>query len=115
MEHLVLAARCAAGEPRESAVQSVPLAPILKEAMTHLAPDALQRDVTLALDAPAGVVVRADPAAASVVVANILRNAVKFSPPGGRVRGHVSTDAADAVVPLPDSCPGIPEAEIPRL
>jgi two-component system, OmpR family, sensor kinase len=114
-EQLLLLARLDAGEPRESAVQSVPLAPILKEAMTHLAPDALQRDVTLAVDAPAGVVVRADPAAASVVVANILRNAVKFSPPGGRVRVEVSTDAADAVVTVSDSGPGIPEAEIPRL
>lgn len=112
---LLLLAQLDAGEPREPVVQSVPLAPILKEAMTHLAPEALQRDVTLALDAPAGVVVRADPVAASVVVANILGNAVKFSPPGGRVRVGVSTDAADAVVAVSDSGPGIPEAEIPRL
>jgi two-component system OmpR family sensor kinase len=112
---LLLLARLDAGAPREPSVQTVPLAPILQEAMTGLAADALQRDVTLALDAPAGVVVRADPAAASVVVANILGNAVKFSPPGGRVRVGVSTDAAEAVVAVSDSGPGIPEAELPRL
>jgi two-component system OmpR family sensor kinase len=115
MQQLLLLARLDAGAPREASLQTVPLAPILKEAMTHLAPEALQRDVTLALDAPAGVVVRADPAAARLVVANILGNAVKFSPPGGRVRVRVSTEAADAVVAVSDSGPGIPEAELPRL
>jgi two-component system OmpR family sensor kinase len=40
---------------------------------------------------------------------------VKFSPPGGRVRGGVSTEAGEAVVAVSDSGPGIPEAERPRL
>jgi two-component system OmpR family sensor kinase len=112
---LLFLARLDAGEPREPAVETVPLAPILQEAMTDLAADALQRDVTLALDTPAGVVVRADPAAAGVVVANILGNAVKFSPPGGRVRVGVSTEAEVAVIAVSDTGPGIPEAELPRL
>jgi len=46
-------------------VHNISLATILKEAMAHLAPEALQRDVTLALDATADVVIRANPEAAS--------------------------------------------------
>jgi DNA-binding response OmpR family regulator len=108
-------ARLDALESRERSGQNVPLATILEEAMSHLALEASQRDVTVALDAPGDAVVRANPAAASLVVAHILGSAVKVSPPGGRVRVGVSTDAVDAVVAVSDSGPGIPESEIPRL
>ena len=108
-------ARLGVLELRERAVHNVPLATIVKEAMSLLVPEARQQDVAVALEASADAVVRANPAAASLLVAHIVGNAVKFSPRGGRVRVRVSTDAVDAVIAVSDSGPSIPEAEIPRL
>jgi two-component system OmpR family sensor kinase len=116
IDQLLLLARLDSGVSREDSRQIVPLTPILEEAMTHMGPEALQRDVTLALDAPASaVLVRVDPTATSLVVTNILGNAVKFSPAGGQIRVGVSTEAQTAVVLVSDNGPGIPEAELPRL
>ncbi len=114
-EELLTLARLDAGEAREALPQSVPLTPILNEAVTRLAPEALRRDVTVVVDAPAKLSVKVAPAAASLVVANVLDNAVKFSPPGAQVRVEVATEGGAAVVAVSDSGPGVPEEEIPRL
>ncbi len=114
-EELLTLARLDAGEPRSATPQSIALTPILKEAVGRLAPEASRRNVTLVLDAPDGMVVMGAPAAASLVVANILDNAVKFSPPGGQVCVSVSTEGGAAVVAVSDAGPGIPEEEMPRV
>jgi two-component system OmpR family sensor kinase len=48
-------------------------------------------------------------------VANVLDNAVKFSPPGGWVRIQVTSEGSVAMVAVSDSGPGVPEEEMPRL
>jgi two-component system OmpR family sensor kinase len=114
-EELLTLAHLDAGEPREALPQAVPLGPILKEAVTRLAPEALRRDVRVVVDAAAELSVKVAPAAASLVVVNVLDNAVKFSAPGGRVRVGVSTEGRAAVVAVSDSGPGVPDEEMPRL
>ncbi len=114
-EELLTLARLDAGELREALTQPVPLTPILDEAVTRLAPEALRREVTVSVDAPAQLTVLVAPAAATLIVANVLDNAVKFSPPGGQVRVQVAVEEGVAVVAVSDSGPGVPEEEIPRL
>jgi two-component system, OmpR family, sensor kinase len=115
-DDLLTFARLDAGEPpRDAPPQAVRLGPILQEAVTRLAPEALRYGVTVLQDVAADVAVRVAPAAARLVVANVLDNAVKFSTPGGHVRVTVSADGAAGVVAVSNSGPGIPEEEIPRL
>jgi two-component system, OmpR family, sensor kinase len=115
-DDLLTFARLDAGElPRDAPPQAVRLGPILQEAVTRLAPEALRHGVTVLQDVAADVAVRVAPAAARLVVANVLDNAVKFSTPGGHVRVRVSTDGGAGVVAVSNSGPGIPEEEIPRL
>jgi two-component system OmpR family sensor kinase len=67
------------------------------------------------LDAPADLTINVAPSTVALVVANVLDNAVKFSPPGGEVRVRASIEDGVAVVCVSDSGPGVTEEEIPRL
>jgi len=114
-EELLTLARLEAGEAHEAPLEPVRLAPILGEAVARLEPEANRREVKVLMDLPDDLSVRVASAAATLVVANVLDNAVKFSPPGGRVRIHVSSEGRAAVVAVSDSGPGVPEEEMPRL
>jgi len=45
----------------------------------------------------------------------VLDNAVKFSPPGGRVVVDAAAEGAEVVVAVSDTGPGIPADELPRV
>jgi signal transduction histidine kinase len=49
------------------------------------------------------------------VVANLLDNAVKYTPPGGEIRIEAYRDRADAVLSVADTGIGIPADELPRI
>ena len=48
-------------------------------------------------------------------IANLVDNAVKYTPAGGRVSVSVRGDGSDVVVSVRDTGPGVPEAEQPRV
>lgn len=115
-EELLTLARLEAGEPHEAPLEPVRLAPILDEAVTRLEPEARRREVKVLMDPPpTDLFVKFAPAAATLIVANVLDNAVKFSPPGARVRIQVTSEGSAAVIAVSDSGPGVPEEEMPRL
>jgi two-component system OmpR family sensor kinase len=113
-EELLILARLDAGE-REAVWQPVPLSPILDEAVRRFGTEARRRHVEVRVEAPAGLAVRVAPAAAGLVLSNVLDNALKFSPVGGQVRVGVAARDGVAVVAVSDAGPGIPEDEAPRL
>ncbi len=61
------------------------------------------------------VVVDGDRARLEQVAANLLDNAIKYTPPGGRVEIDARRDGADAVLRVADTGPGIPADELPRI
>ena len=113
-DELLMLARLDAGGPPE-ALRPVDLTAILHEAGKRLAPEALRRNVALVMDIPSELAVNVSPAALSHVVANLLDNAVKFSPLGSEVRVGVAIEGSAVVVAVTDTGPGIPEDEIPQL
>jgi len=48
-------------------------------------------------------------------VANLIDNAVKYTPEGGEVKLRVYLESGDAVLQVSDTGPGVPEAEQPRI
>ena len=49
------------------------------------------------------------------VAANLIDNAVKYTPPGGRVEVTVRREDGQAVLSVRDTGPGIPPDELPRI
>ena len=111
---LLMLARLDAGGP-PAAPAPVNLISILHEAAKRLGPEALRRNVALAMDLPPEVTVSVASGALSHVVTNVLDNAVKFSPFGSEVRVSVAIEGSAAVVVVSDAGPGILAEEVPRV
>jgi two-component system OmpR family sensor kinase len=114
-EELLGLARLDAGEGQEPPTGAVPLPPIVEEAVRRLAPEAERRNVTFVAHPCPDLSVKAAPGAASLAVANVLDNAVKFSPAGGCVTVSVFAEGDEAVVTVADTGSGVLPEEIPRL
>ena len=73
------------------------------------------RGVSLTLLAQDGVQLEGDEELLRRLIMNLLDNAIRYSPSGGRVRVAVSTTEKAAVVTVEDSGPGIPAGERDRV
>ena len=97
----------------------VPLHEVAREAVLELvrAADAKHVDLGIAHEEPA--VVTGDREALRVLVTNLVDNAVRYTPEGGRVDVSVSRGAtageAPVVLEVTDTGPGIPEEERARV
>lgn len=67
------------------------------------------------VDRMPGVVIDADPKHIQVAVANLVRNALNYSPPESKVTVAVKTREDLAVLSVQDEGPGIPAHELPML
>jgi PAS domain S-box-containing protein len=107
---LLLVAQVDAGKLalEESEVDLVVLAGHCVEAAR---PAAARKGVELALDAGPVPVLRADPARLAQLLDNLLANAVKFTPAGGRVEVAVRAGERTALVDVADTGPGISPEE----
>jgi signal transduction histidine kinase len=93
---------------RFSAVQ---LAPVVREVGDLYEPIAEDKRVTLQVDASDEAIVRGDRDLLFEAVANLVDNAVKFTPEGGRVALALLHREGESVVRISDTGPGIPEVE----
>jgi signal transduction histidine kinase len=113
VEQLLTLAR---NEPRAIAREPAPIA--LDQAAAEGVADthalALERQIDLALEAePVSVV--GDREALRTLVRNLVDNAVRYTPPGGRVRIRLRDGAQGAVLEVTDSGPGIPASDRERV
>lgn len=69
-----------------------------------------ERGVDLAVDAPSGLWVTADANRTAQVLENLLDNALRHTPSGGRVTVRARDGGAHARVEVRDTGPGVPEA-----
>ena len=73
------------------------------------------KDVTIEADVPQGVIVWGNAVRLKEVVLNVLENAIKYSPAGGRVYVTIQVDGRHVVLSVSDNGPGIDENEIGRV
>jgi len=114
VEQLLTLAR---NEPRVSAEEFEPLA--LEDPVASGVADAhalaTARDIDLALDAAPGVRVRGDAESLRVLVRNLVDNAIRYTPAGGRVRVNLRQAPPVATLEVIDTGPGIPAEERERV
>ncbi len=103
-----LAAAQAAG--LELSRRPLDLGRVAADAANSLAPRFRDGQIELEQDLPPTGVI-GDPYRLHQVAVNLLTNAVKFTPAGGRVMVRTFVDGKDAVLEVTDSGPGIPEDE----
>jgi PAS domain S-box-containing protein len=94
----------------------VEIADVVANAVEMTGPLLEQRMHTLQLEIPpSGLAVKGDPTRLSQVVSNLLTNAAKYTPPGGRIRASAGSDNGEIVLGIRDSGIGISADVLPRI
>lgn len=106
---LLRIARIEAGGERQSH-KVLELAPLLNDAVELYEALAQDKEQTLTLSVGATPRIRGDRDLLFQVLANLLDNAIKYTPPHGRIALYLEQRRQQAVIRICDSGPGIPEA-----
>jgi len=104
--HQLLALERARHDAEAGAAQQVDLVHLLRERLAHAAPLAIQRNVELELDAPDECPLVLHRESVVALLDNLVGNAVKYSPDGGRVRVSLTAGPAPLLA-ICDEGPGI--------
>jgi signal transduction histidine kinase len=95
--------------------ERVELADVVRDAAALYEGVAEDKGVALETRCAPGVCVSADRNRLRQVAANLLDNAIKYTPAGGRVEVHTGIDGTEALLTVADTGPGIPAEELPRI
>jgi two-component system sensor histidine kinase/response regulator len=110
VDGVLAASRLEAGvfsvEPRPVAVEA-----IVKPTLAVFTPVAVRRRVTLSFEGSLELNAHADPQKLRQAIDNLVANALKFTPRGGKVRLRVWREANTTIFEVADSGPGIAESE----
>ena len=96
---------------RREGFSEVQLAPLVREAGDVYEPIAEDKGVIFRVETPDGATVRGDRDLLFEAVTNLVDNAVKFTPEGGRVDLVLLYQEGETVIRVVDTGPGIPEIE----
>jgi signal transduction histidine kinase len=95
-------------EATEQPSEPVHLSEVARHAAAELRGEAEEREMTLEVDVTPKIWVRGDEHQLSVMIRNLLENAIRYTPEGGRVSLAVSRDNSRVVVVVADDGMGIP-------
>jgi two-component system, chemotaxis family, CheB/CheR fusion protein len=97
-------------------VRPMNVTPSVEAALAMMRPAAEAKGVRLEtqMDASVGAV-RADPTRLQQIVANLVSNAIKFTPSGGRVEGRLARRGAHVEITVRDTGKGIAAEQLPHI
>ena len=108
-----LAESDAATEPPPSV--EVDVAGAIRSAVELARPSFARANLALAMDVPPALPARANPDHLAQVLANLLQNALRYTPAGGRVTIHAEQRRTDVLIAVSNTGEGIPAADLPRV
>lgn len=97
------------------AFEPVALGELVRQVVAEQAPRALQKQQDLACEADAEGSVSGVPLLLSLLVRNLVDNAIRYSPEGARIDVRVGREAAAMVLDVHDSGPGMSDQHLARL
>lgn len=93
----------------------VALEPIVRLVAAEFDSAARQRSLELAVEIGEDVIVASNPEALQGILINLVSNAVKYTPPGGRVAIELGREGDEAVLRISDTGIGIAAEDLPGL
>jgi len=102
------------GEARLALVDTN-LAQAVRTVAAQFQPLAADREIALELKTPGTLAARFDVERFSRIVSNLLANALRHTPVGGRVRCELTASGETAVLEIADSGPGVPQEHRERV
>jgi PAS domain S-box-containing protein len=115
IEDLLDMSRIAAGKMRLLR-REIELVPVVRDAFNAIQPSAIAKKVSVSADFdPAVGTVRVDPDRVRQIVWNLLTNAVKFTPAGGKARLQIMRRGSEVDIEVTDSGSGIPPEFLPHV
>lgn len=118
VQQLLTLARQEPGSTSEPARSRVALAELIRQSLADHAPLADARAIDLgAREMDDSLVVSGDPAALRTLLANLLDNAIRYTPEGGRidVGTRTAANSGGSILYVDDSGPGIPPEDRERV
>lgn len=88
---------------------------LVDEALTTVEPQALTRRVQIEVAVPRDLIVEVEPDLVRRLFVNLIGNAIKYGPEGGRVRVRAAAHDGAWTGHVEDEGPGIPDEDVPRL
>ena len=113
VEQLLTLSRLEATAP--AALSELDLAALAREVIADVATRAFDKGQTLEFEGKTACTLRGNRALLSVLVRNLVDNAVRYSPPHARIRVSVLAHQGQSALCVEDSGPGLSEADLARL
>ncbi|MBI2078574.1 MAG: PAS domain-containing sensor histidine kinase [Euryarchaeota archaeon] len=96
-------------------VAELDMARVVGDAVETVAPQAEQQHITLESRSERPLLVAGDPVRLGQVLTNLLANALKFTPEGGKITVTAVASSGHAIVSVQDTGIGVPPGQIARL
>jgi two-component system sensor histidine kinase TctE len=104
-----------AGAHSQSRQTEVDLAEVVERVLEELAALAQSKNIDLGFEQRGSALVRGLPSMLHEMVANIVDNAIRYTPPGGTVTAAVVADERRVTLRIEDNGPGIPAEQRERV
>ena len=114
LEQLLAVARYEA-KPFSDEMQQVALDDVAKQVAADLLPQAVDRGIDLGFEIVEAVTVRGEPVMLATMIRNLLDNALRHTPHGGRIDIGVYRQDGSAVLQIEDTGPGIATADLEKI
>jgi len=113
VEQLLTLSRLESGA--EPALVAVDLAALARQVVAEVAPLALSKQEAIEVSASDPCTVQGDATLLSVMIRNLVDNAIRYSPPGAIAKIAVSTERGAVRLSVDDSGPGMSSADMERM
>ncbi|MBN2529732.1 MAG: cache domain-containing protein [Deltaproteobacteria bacterium] len=107
--------RIEAGEKRREVTEGLDVAGVLREGVETIQPEAEKRGITIYVDAPEHLPFKADRGEMSIIINNLLTNAVKYNRDNGEVHAQLSVSNDVVQLKVKDTGIGMTKAEQAKL